>query len=82
MYYVYVIQSRKDNCFYTGFTSNLEKRLQAHNKGKVRSTKSRRPFVLLYSEKLETKEMARERELYFKSGIGREFLKQKLTQNT
>jgi len=81
MYYVYVLESQKDNRFYTGFTSNLETRLQAHNRGKVRSTRSRRPFILLYSEELETKEMARERELYLKSGIGREFMKRKLSQN-
>jgi len=39
MYYVYVLQSEKDNKFYTGYTKNLKLRFEEHNKGLVDSTK-------------------------------------------
>jgi len=48
MYYVYVIQSRKDKQFYTGFTRDLQNRIQEHNTGRVPSTKERGPFELIY----------------------------------
>jgi putative endonuclease len=52
MYYVYVIQSKKDKQFYTGFTRDLENRIREHNKGRVSSTKERGPFELIYYEAL------------------------------
>ena len=33
-YFVYIIQSVKDNLFYTGITNNLLRRLLEHDKGK------------------------------------------------
>jgi putative endonuclease len=50
MYYIYVIQSEKDELFYTGFTRDLQNRVHEHNTGKVASTKNRRPFRLIYFE--------------------------------
>ncbi len=38
MFFVYVIQSGKNGNLYKGQTENLEKRLQAHNSGKTKST--------------------------------------------
>ncbi|MCK9244949.1 MAG: GIY-YIG nuclease family protein, partial [Candidatus Marinimicrobia bacterium] len=35
MYFVYILQSQKDQGFYIGFTSNLEKRIKEHNAGKT-----------------------------------------------
>ena len=43
---IYILKSLKDNKQYIGSTNNIEKRMLAHNKGRVTSTKSRRPFVL------------------------------------
>jgi len=75
MYYVYIIKSRKDKKFYTGITNNLERRLKEHNQGKksTRSTKNRGPFDLVYFEEVDNRLLARKREKYLKSGIGREF---------
>ena len=75
MYYVYVLQSNIDKNFYVGSTSDLSKRLKSHNKGKVKSTKSRRPLELIYHESLITKTIAIKREHFFKSGNGRKWLK-------
>lgn len=66
MFYTYVLESLKDHKKYIGSTSNLRVRLKAHNDGKVRSTKSRRPFELLYFEKFSTMSEARWRERSFK----------------
>ena len=74
MFYVYVLQSQIDGRLYKGLTQNLNERLEQHNKGKTRSTKAFRPWKLLYYESFNSREEAREREKYLKSGIGREFI--------
>lgn len=56
--------------YYVGLTSNVEKRLLCHNNGYVRSTKNRRPFVLIYTETFNTRAEARDKEKYFKSYAG------------
>ena len=78
MYYAYVLQSAIDGRFYKGHTNNLKKRLIEHNKGKTKSTKGYIPWQLVYFETFKTREASIKREHYFKSGIGREFLKDKL----
>lgn len=77
MYFVYILRSKKDNKHYTGITDNLKRRLKEHNKGKksTPSTQNRGPFELLYYEIVEDRNKAREREKYFKSGIGREYIR-------
>ncbi|MCH7827291.1 MAG: GIY-YIG nuclease family protein [Bacteroidetes bacterium] len=74
MNYVYVLVSQKDNKRYIGLTNNLQKRLSQHNSGKVKCTKYRRPFSIIYYEKFENRTEAAKREKFFKSGKGREFL--------
>ncbi len=49
-YYVYVLLSTKDGMFYTGYTSDIQHRVELHNKGLVNSTKKRTPFELIYFE--------------------------------
>jgi len=48
VFYTYVLLSEKDNNFYVGFTKDLKKRIDEHNKGIVPSTVYRRPFKLFY----------------------------------
>lgn len=66
MYYIYVIRSLKDEQFYFGYTSDLKKRLEKHQRGKVRSTKSRKPFSLIYYEAYCSKGHALNREKQLK----------------
>ena len=75
MHYVYILKSLKDEKYYYGSTSNLDKRLASHNSGKVRSTKFRRPLKIIYFESFETKSEAIKRELFFKSKSGYFWLK-------
>jgi len=76
MYYVYILQSLKDKKTYVGYTTDLQKRLEYHNSGRVPATKCRRPLKLLFSEKFSTMTKAKKQELYWKSGAGRRKLKQ------
>ncbi len=75
MFYVYILQSRKDFGYYIGITDNLEKRLREHNLGKTKSTRSRRPFILKYRETFGTKTDARRREIKLKKNY---FLRKEL----
>ena len=60
MNYTYILKC-KDETLYTGWTNDIEKRLEAHNAGKgAKYTRSRRPVELVYLEQFETKEEAME----------------------
>ncbi|MBU0580949.1 MAG: GIY-YIG nuclease family protein [Candidatus Margulisbacteria bacterium] len=75
MYYVYVLLSEKDNKFYIGYTKNLEKRIQTHNKGLVPSTSFRQPLKLIFYEAHLYKKDALRREDYLKTSPGKKSLK-------
>jgi len=77
MFYAYILRSLKDGKCYYGSTSDLQARLDEHNKGKVKSTRPRRPFVIHHFETFETKGEALKRELFFKSIDGYKYLKEK-----
>ncbi len=78
MPYVYVLRSLKNKKRYVGYTkyTPLEK-LAEHNGGASRWTRYNRPFVLLYTEEFSDTVAARKRELFLKSGKGRQWLDQK-----
>lgn len=79
MYYTYIIKSLKDKKIYVGHTDDLKRRFSEHNKGLVKSTKSRRPFELIYYESCNILEDAIKREKSFKTGFGRAYLKRRLS---
>ncbi len=78
MYYTYVLQSKKDGKFYVGFTKDLKLRFEQHSKGRVESTRDRRPLTLIYYEACLDQNDATKREKYLKSYHGRMFLKKRL----
>jgi len=67
IYHVYILESLKDKSYYIGVTNNLSKRLKEHNSGLSRSTKSKKPFKVIYSEKYNDIKKAYRREKYLKS---------------
>ena len=77
MHYIYVLKSEKDGKLYIGCTSNIENRLYYHNGGKVLSTKSRRPFILIFTELYPDRYQAFEKERYYKTAKGKRELKSK-----
>ena len=78
MYFVYVLRSKVDKEFYSGFTTDLRIRIDEHNRGEQLSTKSRIPLELVYYECSFNKNDALNREKYLKSGIGKRFIKNRL----
>ena len=71
VYYVYVLQSKKDGNFYTGYTFDLKKRISEHNNGEVKSTSYRRPLHLVYFESCLNQQDALHREKYLKTALGK-----------
>ena len=75
MFFVYAVKSLSRNYIYVGLTDNFDRRFKEHQSGKNKTTKAYRPYKILLVEKYETRQHARNREKYLKSGIGKEFLK-------
>lgn len=82
MYIVYVLKSKRFEHYYIGQTFNLNRRLQEHNFGNTYWTKRYRPWEVIYLEILKTKQEAIKREKYFKSHVGRNWLKKKLSPHS
>ncbi|MDN3547436.1 GIY-YIG nuclease family protein [Mucilaginibacter aquaedulcis] len=81
MFYTYIIQSVKSGRYYIGHTSNIDERLERHNRGKVNATKNKGPWIIKYFETYKTKSEANSRELYIKSMKSRVFI-DKLISNS
>ena len=65
-----------DNTLYTGWTTDLDRRLAAHNNGSgAKYTRARRPVTLVYYEVFATKEEAMQREWQIKQLPRKEKLK-------
>jgi len=75
MYFVYALKSKDKNYIYVGITDNPERRLDQHNLGYNKTTKPYRPFDRILLEEHPNRLEARKREIYLKSGIGKEYLK-------
>lgn len=67
MNYTYIVECA-DGTLYTGWTTNVQKRVKAHNEEKsgAKYTKAKRPVKLVYYEGYETKEEAMRREYAIK----------------
>ena len=78
MYYVYIIQSKKDHSYYVGVTEDLRQRLQEHNTGKAKFTSSRMPYEIVWYCVFKDKNKALDFEKYLKQGSGFAFARKKL----
>jgi putative endonuclease len=75
-YTVYILYSPQFNKHYVGFTSDLHARLLSHNSLATKGFTVRyRPWTLIHTEVFETKAEAMQKEKWFKSGVGRAFIK-------
>ena len=74
MYFIYILRSVDYGTRYIGSTESVEKRLKEHNAGKVRYTKGRKPWKLIYQEAFMSRGEARKREIFLKTGQGRQYL--------
>ncbi len=73
MFIVYILRSIKNSKLYIGYTSDLENRLSYHNSDYSRSTKSGKPWEIVYKEVYKTKKEAIMRERFLKNQKNRNF---------
>ena len=70
-YFVYILEC-SDGTVYTGYTTDLHSRLEAHNSGKgAKYTRGRLPVILRYSETFSDKNEALSREWHIKHDMTR-----------
>jgi putative endonuclease len=75
MNYIYIVEC-SDGTLYTGWTTEIKRRVQEHNSGRgAKYTRARRPVVLRYSEEFDTKEEALKRECAIKKLSRKEKIK-------
>lgn len=74
---VYILKSQTNGDIYVGSTADIQNRLRLHNKGKVKSTKGNKPWVLLEFRVCETRSEAVILEKFLKTGQQKELLRKK-----
>ena len=78
MHFVYILYSQAFDSFYIGYTKQPDVRLEQHNLGLTKSTKAKRPWVMVYKEEFENQIDALKREKFLKAQRNKTFYK-KLT---
>jgi putative endonuclease len=77
MWFVYILQC-SDSTYYTGCTSDIDRRINEHNSHKVHYTKDKTPVKLIAYSAFSNKYKAFEFEKYLKSGSGIAFRNKRL----
>jgi putative endonuclease len=77
MHYVYILRLA-NNHFYTGSTTDINKRLKEHKNGKSESTKNLGPVKLIWYCVFPNRLQARRFEKYLKTGSGQAFRNKRL----
>lgn len=76
MYHVYILLNEAKTRTYTGVTDDINKRLAAHNAGRVKASRPYRPYNIIHTETFGTLKEARQKEKFYKSTTGRRRLKE------
>ena len=79
-HYVYIIESAETGRWYYGYTTDLNKRLEAHNKGLNKSTQRRGPWRFVFARVFDTKTEALHFELYLKRVRNRNYIRDKFSK--
>ena len=74
MPHTYILFSEKLNKYYIGSTSDINRRIEDHNRGKEKFTRTRTPWQIVYSEQFEILADARKRELQIKKQKSRKYI--------
>lgn len=73
--YVYILHNIDKKFIYAGYSEDVKKRFETHNKGEVASTKAYLPLKLIHYEAYNNMKDAKRREEYFKTTKGKTMLK-------
>jgi putative endonuclease len=76
-YYTYILKSEKNGDYYIGSTEDVIKRLELHNKGRVKSTKAYKPWILLETHEFVSRSEAFRQEMFLKTHQQKNILKNK-----
>ncbi|MBA3960730.1 MAG: GIY-YIG nuclease family protein [Chthoniobacterales bacterium] len=74
MFHLYVLRSSKTGRRYVGSCENIEARLERHNAGHSKATRSGTPWVVVHEESFPSRAEAVRKERHFKTGRGRDEL--------
>jgi putative endonuclease len=74
MFTTYILQSIKFDKIYIGQTSNIEKRLERHNKKRVRSTKAYAPYKVIFSRNFSSRSESMRFEKKLKSYKSKDYI--------
>jgi putative endonuclease len=74
MFTVYILHSESTDCYYVGYTNNLERRISEHNRIKGKFTDKGIPWVVVHQEEFPTKKEAMAREKFIKSRKSKPFI--------
>ena len=77
MFYVYILRLN-NNQLYTGYTSDLKRRLKEHRSGQSTFTAERLPVELIHYEAYSLESDARRRERFLKTTEGKRLLRQQI----
>ncbi|OGE89867.1 MAG: hypothetical protein A2722_04555 [Candidatus Doudnabacteria bacterium RIFCSPHIGHO2_01_FULL_50_11] len=78
MYYIYILQSEKDQSYYTGFTEDLKLRLKDHNTHGNKYSSTKTPYHIVWYCAFSQKKKALGFEKYLKQGSGHAFARKRL----
>ena len=78
MYYVYILESKKDKSRYIGITADLKRRFAEHNNGNAKYSSTKRPYKMIWYSAFPAKDKAYEFEKYLKSSSEYAFTKKHL----
>jgi len=73
-FYVYIIQSLRDESYYVGTTGDLSNRIERHNQGRSTFTKPKRPWKLVYSEECPDRSTAMKKEYAIKRRKSKDYI--------
>ena len=80
MYTVYILHSKSLEKYYTGYTNDLTRRLEEHNRIKGKFTDVGIPWILVHKECFWTKKEAMSREKFIKSKKSKIFIEDLIAQ--
>jgi putative endonuclease len=65
-FFIYILRSQKDGSYYVGSAKDLTGRIERHNQGRSKYTKSKRPWKIVHIEEFDTRSEAMKREYAIK----------------
>src|SRR6266550_3060032 len=74
MFYLYVLRSTKTGRRYVWSCKHVENRLARHNRGESKASRHGAPWILVHTESFSSRAEAVRREIYYKTGRGRDEL--------